>query len=53
MGNNEDFMKLLNSIRDLKEVSSTVHNERLVINNNNIGEVISIEQLENPLNGNF
>lgn len=52
MGNNEDFMKLLNSIRDLKEVSSTVHNERLVINNNT-GEVISIEQLENPLNGNF
>ena len=52
MGNNEDFMKLLNSIRDLKEVSSTVHNERLVINNKT-GEVISIEQLENPLNGNF
>ena len=52
MGNNEDFMKLLNSITDLKEVSSTVHNERLVINNNT-GEVISIEQLENPLNGNF
>ena len=52
MGNNEDFMKLLNSIRDLKEVSSTVHNERLLINNKT-GEVISIEQLENPLNGNF
>ena len=51
MGNNEDFMKLLNSIRDLKEVSSTVHNERLLINNKT-GEVISIEQLENPLNGN-
>lgn len=45
-------MKLLNSIADLKEVSSTVHNERLVINNKT-GEVISIEQLENPLNGNF
>ena len=52
MGNNEDFMKLLNSIRDLKEVSSTVHNERLVINNNT-GEVISIEQPENPLSDNF
>ena len=51
MGNNEDFMKLLNNITDLKEVSSTVYNERLVINNKT-GEVISIEQLENPLNGN-
>ena len=52
MGSNEEVLKFLNSVTDLKEVSSTVHNERLLINNKT-GEVISIEQLENPLNGNF
>lgn len=52
MGSNEEFLEFSNSITDLKEVSSTVHNERLVLNNKT-GEVISIEQLENPLNGKF
>lgn len=48
MGSNEKYIEFISTVREIYEVSSSVHNEKITIDKET-GEVLNIERLDNPL----